>query len=171
VAVIPRLKVMAHMDIAERRSPQDGRINLQTQSASDRRPCVDDPDRETARAYRSSDDRARRSNSVLDRLDVTEEQLGIVKMLLARPGRDRLADGPETGSGKSSTTLYSFLTLHQLGHSACYYDRRAGGVSYRPVVSQIDVKPEISPDVRERAASDFASGSQRGDGRGKLRGL
>src|SRR3979490_119622 len=28
-AIISRLKVMAHMDIAERRLPQDGRINLQ----------------------------------------------------------------------------------------------------------------------------------------------
>ena len=29
-AIISRLKVMAHMDIAERRLPQDGRINLKT---------------------------------------------------------------------------------------------------------------------------------------------
>ena len=28
IAIISRLKVMAHMDIAERRLPQDGRINL-----------------------------------------------------------------------------------------------------------------------------------------------
>ncbi|MGZ5003821.1 MAG: GspE/PulE family protein, partial [Chthoniobacterales bacterium] len=31
-AIISRLKVMAHMDIAERRLPQDGRINLQSNS-------------------------------------------------------------------------------------------------------------------------------------------
>ena len=30
IAIISRLKVMAHMDIAERRLPQDGRINLQS---------------------------------------------------------------------------------------------------------------------------------------------
>src|SRR6267378_716026 len=33
-AIISRLKVMAHMDIAERRLPQDGRINLTTQQGS-----------------------------------------------------------------------------------------------------------------------------------------
>ncbi len=33
-AIISRLKVMAHMDIAERRLPQDGRINLTTHQAT-----------------------------------------------------------------------------------------------------------------------------------------
>src|SRR3981189_1045713 len=33
-AIISRLKVMAHMDIAERRLPQDGRINLTTQQGN-----------------------------------------------------------------------------------------------------------------------------------------
>src|SRR5881392_3300299 len=33
-AIISRLKVMSHMDIAERRLPQDGRINLQSNSQS-----------------------------------------------------------------------------------------------------------------------------------------
>src|SRR5205814_10070475 len=33
-AIISRLKVMAHMDIAERRLPQDGRINLTTTSGA-----------------------------------------------------------------------------------------------------------------------------------------
>jgi len=33
-AIISRLKVMAHMDIAERRLPQDGRINLTTQAGA-----------------------------------------------------------------------------------------------------------------------------------------
>ena len=33
-AIISRLKVMAHMDIAERRLPQDGRINLTTNAGA-----------------------------------------------------------------------------------------------------------------------------------------
>ena len=45
-AIISRLKVMAHMDIAERRLPQDGRINLQAQDAGNRRACFDHPDGE-----------------------------------------------------------------------------------------------------------------------------
>ncbi len=45
-AIISRLKVMAHMDIAERRLPQDGRINLQSARPDDRRSCVHHPNRE-----------------------------------------------------------------------------------------------------------------------------
>ena len=45
-AIISRLKVMAHMDIAERRLPQDGRINLQAQRSKHRRARLDHSDRE-----------------------------------------------------------------------------------------------------------------------------
>ena len=43
-AIISRLKVMAHMDIAERRLPQDGRINLQSAQQNYRRPRFHHPD-------------------------------------------------------------------------------------------------------------------------------
>ena len=45
-AIISRLKVMAHMDIAERRLPQDGRINLTRARPEHRRACLDHSDGE-----------------------------------------------------------------------------------------------------------------------------
>ena len=43
-AIISRLKVMARMDIAEKRLPQDGRINLSAGDDQHRRARVNDPD-------------------------------------------------------------------------------------------------------------------------------
>ena len=45
-AIISRLKVMAHMDIAERRLPQDGRIQLHAAQSGNRRPRFDHSDGE-----------------------------------------------------------------------------------------------------------------------------
>jgi general secretion pathway protein E len=43
-AIISRLKIMARLNIAEKRLPQDGRIKLKVQGPRDRRPRVGDPD-------------------------------------------------------------------------------------------------------------------------------
>ena len=40
-SVISRLKIMAHLDIAERRLPQDGRINLELDGSAHRCACGD----------------------------------------------------------------------------------------------------------------------------------
>ena len=40
-AIISRIKVMASMDIAEKRLPQDGRISLRDPRRGDRRPRLD----------------------------------------------------------------------------------------------------------------------------------
>jgi general secretion pathway protein E len=139
-AIISRLKVMAHMDIAERRLPQDGRINLQTPGGAIDVRVSTIP---TVNGESISLRLLSRSETLqfgLERLDMTEEQLHVVRALLAQPNGIILVTGP-TGSGKS-TTLYSFLTsINSVIRRIITIEEP---VEYRlPGVSQIDVKPEI----------------------------
>jgi len=138
-AIISRLKVMAQMDIAERRLPQDGRINLsQGTEAIDVRvstvPTVNGESvslRLLTRAAAQFD---------FDRLDLSVAQEKIVRMLLAYPNGIILVTGP-TGSGKS-TSLYSFLSAINTVQRRILTIEEP--VEYRlPGVMQIDVKPEI----------------------------
>jgi general secretion pathway protein E len=140
-AIISRLKVMAHMDIAEKRLPQDGRINLQTAGgAIDVRvstiPTVNGESISLRLLSRSET-----LSFGLERLDMTEEQMRIVQALLVQPNGIILVTGP-TGSGKS-TTLYSFLSsINSVVRRIITIEEP---VEYRlPGVSQIDVKPEIN---------------------------
>ncbi len=139
-AIISRLKVMAHMDIAERRLPQDGRINLTTNAgAIDVRvstiPTVNG-ESISLRLLSRSDTLA----FGIDRLDMSKTQSDLVKVLLTQPNGIILVTGP-TGSGKS-TSLYSFLSsINAVSRRIITVEEP---VEYRlPGVSQIDVKPEI----------------------------
>jgi general secretion pathway protein E len=139
-AIISRLKVMAHMDIAERRLPQDGRINLQAhdQNIDVRVSTIPTVNGESISLRLLSRDQEQSFG--FDRLDLSPEQTAIMKSLLAQPNGIILVTGP-TGSGKS-TSLYCFLS------SINSVERRIitieEPVEYRlPGVSQIDVKPEI----------------------------
>src|SRR5580765_3488082 len=139
-AIISRLKVMAHMDIAERRLPQDGRINLTTGAGAIDVRVSTIP---TVNGESISLRLLSRSESLafgLDRLDMAEAQVKTVKSLLAHPNGIILVTGP-TGSGKS-TSLYSFLSsINNVSRRIITIEEP---VEYRlPGVSQIDVKPEI----------------------------
>ena len=104
-SVIARLKIMAHLDIAERRLPQDGRINLQFEGGT-----ID---------VRVATVPTVEGESVSLRL-LNQEKFTIEKLALEPFVRDKieqllklsngicLITGP-TGSGKS-TSLYSFLS-------------------------------------------------------------
>jgi general secretion pathway protein E/type IV pilus assembly protein PilB len=140
-AIISRLKVMAHMDIAERRLPQDGRINLQTPGGAIDVRVSTIP---TVNGESISLRLLSRSETLqfgLDRLDMTPEQLRIAQALLVLPNGIIMVTGP-TGSGKS-TTLYSFLTsINSVVRRIITIEEP---VEYRLAgVSQIDVKPEIN---------------------------
>ena len=139
-AIISRLKVMSHMDIAERRLPQDGRINLTTSAGAIDVRVSTIP---TVNGESISLRLLSRSETLafgIDRLDMSPAQVGIVKKLLTQPNGIILVTGP-TGSGKS-TSLYSFLTaINQPTRRIITVEEP---VEYRlPGVSQIDVKPEI----------------------------
>jgi type II secretory ATPase GspE/PulE/Tfp pilus assembly ATPase PilB-like protein len=105
-AIVVRLKVMSGMDITETRAPQDGRISLEIGGRTvDFRVSAQPTIHGENVVLRILD---RRSGIVpLDDLGLPDEQLTLVKMLMARPEGVILVTGP-TGSGKT-TTLYSIL--------------------------------------------------------------
>jgi len=139
-AILSRLKVMAHMDIAERRLPQDGRINLQAhdQNIDVRVSTIPTVNGESISLRLLS--RTETQNFGFDRLDMSEKQGQIIRALLAQPNGIILLTGP-TGCGKS-TSLYCFLSsINSVQRRIITIEEP---VEYRlPGVSQIDVKPEI----------------------------
>jgi general secretion pathway protein E len=139
-AIISRLKVMAHMDIAERRLPQDGRINLQAhdQNIDVRVSTIPTVNGESISLRLLS--RTETQHFGFDRLDMSDKQAVIIRNLLAQPNGIILLTGP-TGCGKS-TSLYCFLSsINSVQRRIITIEEP---VEYRlPGVSQIDVKPEI----------------------------
>ena len=138
-AIISRLKVMSHMDIAERRLPQDGRMNLLAGNVEiDVRvstiPTVCGESISLRLLSRGE------QQFGFDRLDLGEKQEGIIRHLLTQPNGIILLTGP-TGCGKS-TSLYCFLSsINSVQRRIITIEEP---VEYRiPGVSQIDVKPEI----------------------------
>jgi general secretion pathway protein E/type IV pilus assembly protein PilB len=138
-AILSRLKVMAHMDIAERRLPQDGRINLQAhdQNIDVRVSTIPTVNGESISLRLLS---RTEQHFGFDRLDMSDKQSRIVRNLLAQPNGIILLTGP-TGCGKS-TSLYCFLSsINSVQRRIITIEEP---VEYRlPGVSQIDVKPEI----------------------------
>ncbi len=107
-AVVSRLKVMANLDIAERRIPQDGRIQVQVDGGTvDLRFSSMPTIHGEKIVLRILDQR----QSILDlnQLGFDPEVLTLFKTLLKRPYGLILVCGP-TGSGKT-TTLYSAITM------------------------------------------------------------
>lgn len=136
-SVISRVKIMAHLDIAERRLPQDGRINLalENQQIDVRVATIPSVTGESISLRLLGQ---QKFEFALLGLDPTNEQR--VRSLLAMPNGIVLLTGP-TGCGKS-TSLYTFLS------SLNTKERRIVTIE-DPVehkldgVIQIAVKPEI----------------------------
>ncbi len=105
-ALTSRLKIMANLDIAERRLPQDGRIrvNIQNRKLDLRVSTVPTPYGEKT-VMRILDTRS--INVTLDELGFGEDTLTIWKNQIAQPHGIILVTGP-TGSGKT-TTLYASI--------------------------------------------------------------
>ncbi|PYJ55008.1 MAG: secretion system protein E [Verrucomicrobia bacterium] len=138
-AIISRLKVMSHMDIAERRLPQDGRMNLlaNNQEIDVRVSTIPTVNGESI-SLRLLSRGEQQFN--FERLDLGEKQEKIIRHLLAQPNGIILLTGP-TGCGKS-TSLYCFLSsINSVQRRIITIEEP---VEYRIAgVSQIDVKPEI----------------------------
>jgi type IV pilus assembly protein PilB len=106
MAIASRIKVMANLDIAERRMPQDGRISLTVAGNNvDLRVAVLPTMFGESVVLRILD----RSNVQLDldKIGLREDDLVLVKKLIDRPHGVIINTGP-TGSGKT-TTLYACL--------------------------------------------------------------
>ncbi|VAX39552.1 General secretion pathway protein E [hydrothermal vent metagenome] len=112
-AITSRVKVMANLDIAERRLPQDGRIELQVGgNPVDLRIAVLPTMWGESVVMRVLD----RSNVELelDRVGFREDELVRFRKLISKPNGIVIVTGP-TGSGKT-TTLYAALSeLNQIG--------------------------------------------------------
>jgi general secretion pathway protein E len=105
--LISRVKVMAKLDIAEKRLPQDGRIALQIGSrAVDVRVSTMPSNHGERVVLRLLDKKAGRLD--VNHLGMAPENASTVKEILAKPYGIILVTGP-TGAGKS-TTLYAMLT-------------------------------------------------------------
>src|SRR5438874_7994039 len=138
-AIISRLEVVAHMDIAERRLPQDGRMNLQ---ASNQEIDVRVSTIQTVHGESISLRLLARGGQQFgfQRLDMSKKQEKTIRHLLAQPNGIILLTGP-TGCGKS-TSLYCFLsTINSVSRRNITIEEP---VEYKlPGVIQMDVKPEI----------------------------
>ena len=107
--VTTRLKVLAKLDIAERRKPQDGRISLSAAAAGrllDIRVATL-PTVEGESVVMRLLDKSKRAPT-LEELGLSEEMRSHIRDIVKRPTGALLVTGP-TGSGKS-TTLYAALT-------------------------------------------------------------
>lgn len=137
-SVISRLKIMAHLDIAERRLPQDGRINLEM----DGNPI--DVRVATIPSVTGESVSLRLLNQQrfdFAKLGLARENEEKIRNLLAQPNGIILLTGP-TGCGKS-TSLYTFLSMLNTK------ERRIVTIedpveNKLPGVIQIAVKPEIN---------------------------
>jgi len=107
--VVTRLKVLAKLDIAERRKPQDGRISLNAAAAGrmlDVRVATL-PTVEGESIVMRLLDKSKRAPT-LEELGMSDEMRTQLELLIRKPTGALLVTGP-TGSGKS-TTLYAALT-------------------------------------------------------------
>ncbi len=106
-AIAVRVKVMAGMDIAETRSPQDGRISLSLSGRPVDFRVSTLPTVHGENIVLRVLDRQKGIVS-MEQLGITDEALHTLKLMVARPEGIILCTGP-TGSGKT-TTLYSILS-------------------------------------------------------------
>jgi general secretion pathway protein E len=111
-ALVSRLKIMAELDIAERRLPQDGRIRLRLQDRDVDVRVSTLPTLHGESVVLRLLDKSRGRISLAD-LGMAEDMLARFTMAIGRPHGIVLATGP-TGSGKT-TTLYAAVDLVRTG--------------------------------------------------------
>ena len=138
-AIISRIKVMAGMDIAEKRLPQDGRISLRIKGEEidvrvSTMPTVYGESVSLRLLMRSS------GMFGMDKLGLLENDEAILNRLIRKPHGILLVTGP-TGSGKS-TSLYAWL------HTINSVDKRIltveDPIEYEMAgINQIQMRPEI----------------------------
>jgi len=138
-AIVSRIKIMAHLDIAEKRLPQDGRLAVRIAGRDvDVRVSVLPTDLGERIVLRLLD----RSGSLLslEELGFADRNLKAVESMIGKSHGIFLVTGP-TGSGKT-TTLYAALT--RLNDREKNIITVEDPVEYRlPGVGQIQVNPRI----------------------------
>ena len=138
-SIISRIKVMANMDIAEKRLPQDGRISLRIQGEE-----IDVRVSTMPTVYGESVSLRlllRGSGMIgMDQLGLSPADEKILKRMITRPHGILLCTGP-TGSGKS-TSLYAWL--HTINSVDIRIMSAEDPIEYEMAgVNQVQMKPEI----------------------------
>lgn len=150
-SLISRLKVMAELDIAEKRIPQDGRFKLKVQGREIdfRLSIIPTTYGENAviRVLDNLSGAQSASELKLDSLGIDSEQLKYLRRAVNEPYGMILIAGP-TGSGKT-TTIYSALTEINTGKEKII-------TIEDPVEYQIDGVMQIA--VNEKKGLTFSSG-------------
>jgi len=141
-AAVARFKIMAELDIAERRLPQDGKIRRIYQGRKVDFRVNTLPSRYGEKVcLRILDNSATQLG--LDKLITDEQTLQIVRDLASRPFGFILVTGP-TGSGKS-TSLYSILA--ELNHLGVNISTAEDPIEYSlPGITQVQVIREKGMD-------------------------
>lgn len=138
-AIIARIKVMSNMDIAEKRLPQDGRINVRIKGEE-----IDVRVSTVPTVYGESVSlRLLTRSSVLlglDMLGLSPRDRRVIEHLIHLPHGIMLVTGP-TGSGKS-TSLYAYLsTINSIDKRIITVE---DPIEYELAgINQIQVRPEI----------------------------
>ncbi|MFC6234306.1 GspE/PulE family protein [Leucobacter soli] len=136
--VISRLKVMANLDIAERRRPQDGRISISQAGRSVDLRVATLPTVWGEKIVMRILDTAAGDRSLSD-LTMSERNLDVFRESFSKPHGMVLVTGP-TGSGKS-TTLYT--ALGEVSTNAVNVITIEDPVEYRMEgVNQVQVNPK-----------------------------
>jgi len=139
-AIISRLKIMARLNISERRLPQDGRINFKTPATT-----LDIRVSTIPTIYAESVSlrllNQKKEAFTMDRLGMNAEEQAIVTRVLEYPHGIILVTGP-TGSGKS-TSLNAFL--RKINSPDLRIVTIEDPIEYEvPGVNQMQVRPEIN---------------------------
>src|SRR5207237_9693642 len=138
-AIISRIKIMAHLNIAEKRLPQDGRIKMRVQNREiDVRVSIIPMAHGEGIVLRLLDKGRMVFN--LANVGMLPDHYKTFKQLIDRPHGIILVTGP-TGSGKS-TTLYS--ALNEIKDESLKIITVEDPVEYQqPGISQIQVHSKI----------------------------
>ncbi len=138
-AVTSRIKIMAAMDISERRLPQDGRVHVMLDNGKiDLRVSTFPGSRGEKTVIRVLD--TRNVTLVLRELGFAEDVLSGFQQNIKAPNGIVLVTGP-TGSGKS-TTLYAALNeISSMENNICTVE---DPIEYRlPLINQFQVAPRV----------------------------
>ncbi len=140
-AISSRLKVMAKLDLAERRKPQDGRIKLKFKDKGDVDfrvnvlPVVDGE-----KVVMRIMDKSKITNIKLTELGFTNDQYLVLQAVLQKPQGLVLVTGP-TGSGKT-TTLYA--SLQEIHDTTINISTAEDPVEFKLTgINQTQVQPDI----------------------------
>ncbi|MGC8739863.1 MAG: GspE/PulE family protein [Candidatus Sumerlaeaceae bacterium] len=139
LSVASRIKVLASMNVTERRRPQDGHFTLDTENGTfDFRISTLPSIYGETIVMRVLD--STRVLTGLDQLGLDEEQLKAVERLIARPYGLVLVTGP-TGSGKTSTLYACLSTVNREGVNIITIE---DPVEYQlSGITQVQVDPNI----------------------------